>query len=65
MHRGQRRVSKLRSETAGPFFFAWSAGIPKGVRPGSITNRDVVPTIAKLSGIEWKAARGRGIPGIG
>jgi predicted AlkP superfamily pyrophosphatase or phosphodiesterase len=46
-------------------FLAWGAGVPKGVRLGSITNRDVAPTIAKLLGIELKTARGREIPGIG
>lgn len=46
-------------------FLAWGAGIPKGVRLGSITNRDVAPSIAKLLGIELKTARGHGIPGIG
>jgi predicted AlkP superfamily pyrophosphatase or phosphodiesterase len=46
-------------------FLAWGAGIPKGIRPGSITNRDVGPTIAKLLGIELTTARGQAIPGIG
>jgi predicted AlkP superfamily pyrophosphatase or phosphodiesterase len=46
-------------------FLAWGAGVPKGVRLDSITNRDVAPTIARLLGIELKTARGHGIPGIG
>jgi len=49
----------------GAIFLAWGAGVPKGVRLGSITNREVAPTIAKLLGIELKSARGRKIPGIG
>jgi predicted AlkP superfamily pyrophosphatase or phosphodiesterase len=46
-------------------FLAWGVGVPKGVGLGSITNRDVAPTIGRLLGIELKTARGREIPGIG
>jgi len=35
-------------------FMAWGAGIPGGIRLGSISNLDVAPTIAALLGLEMK-----------
>ena len=46
-------------------FLAWGAGVPKGVRLGSITNRDVAPTIARLLGIEFKSAKSAALPNFG
>lgn len=45
-------------------FIAWGAGIPKGVRLGTITNLDVAPTIAALLGLEMKQAKGHAIEQI-
>jgi len=45
-------------------FLAWGVGIPRGIQLGSITNRDVAPTIAKLLGLALDTAQGRAIPGV-
>jgi predicted AlkP superfamily pyrophosphatase or phosphodiesterase len=42
-------------------FIAWGAGIPKGVRLGSISNLDVAPTIAALLGLEMTHVGGHPI----
>ena len=42
-------------------FMAWGAGIPKGIRLGSISNLDVAPTIAALLGLEMKNVVGHPI----
>lgn len=42
-------------------FIAWGAGIPKGIRLGSISNLDVAPTLAALLGLEMKHAKGHAI----
>jgi predicted AlkP superfamily pyrophosphatase or phosphodiesterase len=45
-------------------FIAVGAGVPKGVRLGSISNLDVAPTIAALLGLEMKNVSGHAIPAI-
>lgn len=45
-------------------FLAWGVGIPRGIQLGSITNRDVAPTIAKLLGLALDTAQGHAIPGV-
>ena len=45
-------------------FLAWGVGIPRGIPLGSITNRDVAPTIAKLLGLALDTAQGHAIPGV-
>ncbi len=45
-------------------FIAWGAGIPKGYRIATISNRDVAPTIAHLLGLEMKGVDGQAIPAI-
>ena len=42
-------------------FMAWGAGIPKGVRLGSISNLDVAPTIAIILGLHMKHVDGHAI----
>lgn len=45
-------------------FSAWGNGVPRGVRLGGISNRDVAPTIAKLLGLRLERAQGHAISGI-
>ena len=46
-------------------FMAWGAGVPKHIQLGSITNREVAPTIAKLLGLEMKSAKSPALPNFG
>ena len=46
-------------------FLAWGEGVPKGAHLGSITNREVAPTIAKLLNIELKSAKSAALPNFG
>jgi hypothetical protein len=46
-------------------FMAWGAGVPKNAHLGSISNREVAPTIAKLLGIEMKSAKSPALPNFG
>jgi predicted AlkP superfamily pyrophosphatase or phosphodiesterase len=46
-------------------FLAWGEGVPKNAQLGSITNREVAPTIAKLMGLELKSAKSSALPNFG
>jgi predicted AlkP superfamily pyrophosphatase or phosphodiesterase len=45
-------------------FIASGAGIKPGVRPGTVTNLDIAPTIASLLGLQMKNVKGRVIEEI-
>jgi hypothetical protein len=44
---------------------AWGAGVPKHAQLGSITNREIAPTIAKLLGLEIKSAESPALANFG
>jgi predicted AlkP superfamily pyrophosphatase or phosphodiesterase len=46
-------------------FMAWGAGVPKHAQLGSITNREIAPTIAKLLGLEIKSAESPALANFG
>jgi predicted AlkP superfamily pyrophosphatase or phosphodiesterase len=46
-------------------FLAWGEGVPKNAQLGSITSREVAPTIAKLLGLEFKSAKSSALPNFG
>jgi predicted AlkP superfamily pyrophosphatase or phosphodiesterase len=46
-------------------FLAWGEGVPKNAQLGSITSREVAPTIAKLLGLEFESAKSSALPNFG
>jgi hypothetical protein len=46
-------------------FMAWGAGVPRHAQLGSITNREIAPTIAKLLGLEMKSAESPALANFG